>query len=349
MLLRLLLTALLVGWAGLAAAVVEYGPVGAPPVTISEVYLREGVAYVAIEEVLAALSLEGRWDSVDHLYRIETPAGTAVISPGSHFLRVGSRYIPLQHRPRFLDGKLRVPEELVAVQLPRLLQQEVLFVNRNPGVEEPTRSSGGTLDQFFGALLNRQAPPPGSAFRTLAIDAGHGGTDPGVIGLGGAKEKDVTLAIARQLEKRVKMEWGVPVHLCRDGDYSLSLQRRAEELPPTTEVLLQLHVQGAFGPSAHGVMLFVRPGEEAAGGDSLRLARQLEGALREAGLSVAGIEEAPLLPLGRGNLPTVLIELGYLSNPQDLVLLTGAGRDQLVQALYRGVRAFAKAEEEQQP
>lgn len=349
MLLHLLLTVLLAGWSQLALAVVEYGPAGAPPATIRDVYLRDGVAYVAIDEVLAPLGLTGAWDSVEHLYRIETPAGTAVISPGSQFLRVGDRYIPLQHRPRFLDGRLRVPEELAAEQLPRLLRREVTFVNLNPGVSSEPAKTAGTLDQFFGALFNRQPAQAGERFRLLALDAGHGGSDPGVIGPGGVKEKEVALAVARQLEKRVKMEWGVPVHLCRDGDYSLSQQRRVEELPPTTEALLLLHAQGAFGPGPRGVTLFVRPGDSAAGGESLRLARELEAALRADGLTVAGIEEAALLPLGRGNLPTVLVELGYLSNPQDLALLAGAGQERLATALYRGVRAFAKTFEEQQP
>lgn len=342
----ILCTLLLALFPGAVPAVVEYGPAGAPT-TIQEVYMREGVAYLAIEDVLAPLGLSGQWDAVEHVYRVETSAGTVILSPGSHFLRLGDRFVPLEHRPRFIDGRLRVPEELAAVQLPRLLRVEVDFRNLNPGQADPPRPAG-TLDQLFAALLLKKEPQAPAGFRALAIDAGHGGEDPGVIG-GGAKEKDLVLDAARRLEKLAKMEWGIPVYMSRDGDYNVPVQSRFESVRPDTDAMLLLHAAGSFSPAVRGIELFIRPVDEAVGapqeageGGSMRLARKLEAALKAEGLTVTGIYRAPLLPLGRGNLPTVLVELGYLTNPQDLALLTGEGRERIARALLRGARNFAQ-------
>ncbi len=57
----------------------------------------------------------------------------------------------------------------------------------------------------------------------IAIDAGHGGQDPGAIGRGGTHEKDVTLAIARRLAAEINAEDGMRAVLIRDGDYFITL------------------------------------------------------------------------------------------------------------------------------
>jgi N-acetylmuramoyl-L-alanine amidase len=74
----------------------------------------------------------------------------------------------------------------------------------------------------------------------------------------------------------------------------------------------------------------------------MRLARHLAASLKRAGIKVNGIERAPLLPLGRGDLPSVLVELGYLSNPSDLAFLRDDGsREKLAEALFLGLQQFA--------
>jgi N-acetylmuramoyl-L-alanine amidase len=79
----------------------------------------------------------------------------------------------------------------------------------------------------------------------------------------------------------------------------------------------------------------------------MRLALHLSAALKEAGITVNGIERAPLLPLGRGDLPSVLVELGYLSNASDLAMLQEAAiKEKLAESLYRGLKAFAEEQKE---
>ncbi|OGR32365.1 MAG: hypothetical protein A2091_00460 [Desulfuromonadales bacterium GWD2_61_12] len=330
-----------------ATATVEIAIAGRAPTQIGEVYLRDGISYLAIDDLLAPLGLKGRWDAVDHVYRIATPAGSAILSPGSHYLRLGDRAIPLEHKPRFIDGRLRVAEEVAILHLGRLAQQPVDYRNLNPG-QGQTAAKAAPLDQLFAFLLQKKAAPGAAPLRGVAIDPGHGGEDPGVIGKDGSKEKELVLGQARRLEKLLKMQLGIPVYLSRDGDYTLSAQQRFDVATrPDVGLLIQLHAQNSYAPAARGVTLFVRPLDEASSGvvvgegPSMALARRLEAALRDEAIPVLGIVRAPLLPLGRGNLPTVLIELGFLSGDSDLLRLKqDEAQERIAQALLKGIKSF---------
>jgi N-acetylmuramoyl-L-alanine amidase len=331
-----------------ADAAVELALKGRPPVTLTEVYLRDGVSYLAIDDVLAVLELQGDWDSVRHVYTLKTPRGPAVISPGSRYLRQGETFIPLAHQPRFIDGRLRVAEDFVNDQLPAFLDEPVYYRNLNPSA---VRADEGEtpLDRLFAFVLRKKKSADEPALRGIVLDPGHGGQDPGAIGLKGLKEKTVTLGVARRLEKLIKMQTGIPTYLTRNDDYALNLQQRLEAVArPDVDALILLHAQASLSDRPKGVTLVIRPrdevaGEEGAGGEggSMLLAQKLRGALERSGISVTGIVRAPLLPLGRGNLPTVLVEVGYLSNPRDnLRLADPAGQDELAMALLNGLKSF---------
>jgi N-acetylmuramoyl-L-alanine amidase len=189
----------------------------------------------------------------------------------------------------------------------------------------------------------------------VAIDPGHGGQEPGSLGIGGIKEKTVALDVARSLEKQLKMQLGIPVYLTRDGDYALSPEQRLEPATRSdVDVLLQLHAQASSHAETSGIFLFVRTQEEFEGGavpaeqgGSMQLAYNLKKALLKQGLPVIKIVPAPLLPLGRGNLPTVLVEMGYLTNAADVAMLTQTeARNRLVLALYDGLKTFADEQKE---
>jgi len=343
------LLSILLAFATFAEARVELALPGQAPTTIDEVYLRDGASYIAVDDVLAPLGLSGAWDSVEHVYRIKAPTGTAIISPGSHFLRIGERFLPLSTPPRFIDGRLRVADDFVTGPLPSLLGEPVYFRNLDPN-RSTVAEEQSPIDRLFAFLLRKKQPENGPRLRAIVLDPGHGGEDPGTLGAGGSKEKTVALDVAHRLEKKLKMQLGIPIYLSRDGDYSLSPQQRLEAAArPDVDLLLQLHAQSSFSSAARGVTLFVRPREETTEGalargegESIRLARFLAAELNSSGIEVAGIVQAPLLPLGRGDLPTVLVELGYLTNPDDLAQLRDvAGQEKLAGALYAGLKDFA--------
>ena len=333
-------------------AVVEIGPLGSEPMVLEDVYQREGTSFIAIQDVLAALELEGSWDSVAHTFRIRTPHGWAVISPGSQFLKLGDNFVPIAHRPRFIDGKLRVSEVFIQQQLAPLLAGPVHYRNYDPpdaGREQDP------LDRLFAFLLRKQEPARDQGEWVVALDPGHGGKDPGALGAQGSKEKTVNLAVAQRLEKLLKMHQDAPVVLTRDADYAIDLRRRLEiVIEAAADVLLSLHTQAFFNSGPRGIMLYVGPPPEpdiasvlTTVPPSRKLARHLQQALVEAEFIVHGIQAAPLRPLGRGDLPRVLIELGNLGNQEELTMLQDPTRQQdIARALFDGLQSYFQSEQE---
>jgi len=328
-------------------AAVEIALEGEPPTLIEEVYHHDGMAYVAIDDLLPALQLSGQWISVDHVYRIDGAFGSALISPGSRFLRQGGQFEPLEQKPRFMDGRLRVSDEFIRKHLLHRATGRVFYRDLNPGSATVAEESSA-MDRLFSFLLRKKSPTNTPQLLAIAVDPGHGGQDPGSIGLNGVKEKDVTLALAQQLQKQVKMELGIPVYVTRDADYALGLEERLRTAAqPDVDVFLLLHAQSSFSLQTRGVFLYVRPGGPeavaAATDESLLLAEALSAALKKAGFVVQGIVAAPLLPMGQGDLPTVLVEAGFLTNPDDRPILDAVdGQQRFASALFKGLKNFGE-------
>jgi len=333
-------------------ALVEIGRPGSDLLTIEDVYQREGTVFISLEEVLTALGLEGEWDSVAHRYAIKTPHGRVTISPGSQFLRLGDNFVPIVHRPRFIDGKLRVSEDFVLRQLAPLLTVPIRYRNHEPPVAAPEEDP---LDRLFAFLL-RKKPTVGNARQwVVALDPGHGGQETGVLAADGRKEKTVNLAVAQKLEKILKMHQDAPILLTRNDDYAVNADQRLLAVGEAgSDVLLSLHAQSFPSPDVHGITLYIQPETERDAPDGLRgenasrqLADSLLLALREAGFSVNAVRERPVLPLGRGDLPRVLIEMGYLTSPADLAMLFDPQRQQdLARAMFNGLQTFFKKHQE---
>ncbi|MFO7830773.1 MAG: N-acetylmuramoyl-L-alanine amidase [Desulfuromonadaceae bacterium] len=262
-------------------------------------------------------------------------------------MRYGQRYIMLDLPARFIDGRLRIAEQVVLNQLGDQLSDDIYY--RNLSRNKRNRDSGSAdQDQLFSFLLHKQFSQDRQVLRGIALDPAHGGDDVGVMGLQGIKEKDVALKIALDLRRHVKMQLGAPVYLSRNEDYTISDRERlktARENP--VDLLLHLHAQAALNSEQQGIHLYVRTNPEVdplvtfSPDSSMTLALRLSSALREAGFNVREISSTALLPIPRGDLPTVLIELGYLSNTEDVHILTSEGqRQRLVAALLKGMQDF---------
>lgn len=332
---RVVLTLLLLLCAAsFVTAAVEIQLDGEEPVLIRSVYLREGVVFLPLREVLPALHLSGAWDGAKHLYRINASDGEILLAPGSRKLRYGKRSIPLKQAPRFFAGELSVPEEVVITHLPRLLDLEITYANQDVVPAPPELSTEEEPGDVLAAALPLQQ---------IVIDPGHGGDDPGAISPEGVKEKDLTLALALRLEKLLKMEGLASLRLTRDGDYAVSLRRRAGEIrgAAAENLLLSLHASAWKSSQTRGCTIYLLPrsdNEE----ESFLLAQSLANALQGAGVADCGIERATLSPLNRTPFPAILLELGYLTNPDERTLLgSSAGQEGIARALALGVKNYA--------
>jgi N-acetylmuramoyl-L-alanine amidase len=102
--------------------------------------------------------------------------------------------------------------------------------------------------------------PGGRPLRPLviAIDAGHGGQDPGAHGPSGRREKDVTLAIARELARQVNASPGYKAYLTRDSDFFIPLNERARLAKRAgADMFVSIHADAAENPAARGSSVFV--------------------------------------------------------------------------------------------
>lgn len=226
--------------------------------------------------------------------------------------------------------------------------------------------------------------PPGARDLIIAIDAGHGGEDPGAIGKNGTREKDVVLAIARELAAKIANEPGMRSVLTRGGDYFVPLRDRMRRARARqADLFVSVHADSIVDRSIDGSSVYILSqhgaSSEAArwladrenasdliGGVSLDdkgdvLASVLldlsqsaamnasqvaaERVLRE--LAQAGeirkaqVQQAGFMVLKSPDIPSMLVETAYISNPQEEQRLrTPAHQAKLAEAIRRGVHDY---------
>lgn len=106
-------------------------------------------------------------------------------------------------------------------------------------------------------LTNFDRKPSSSRNYIIAIDAGHGGKDPGAIGPKGTREKDVTLAIAKKLKARIDKEPNMRAVLIRDGDYFIPLtNRRTKARQANADLFISVHADAVPRLQAHGSSVY---------------------------------------------------------------------------------------------
>lgn len=124
---------------------------------------------------------------------------------------------------------------------------------------EPQRSPPQDAAKSAENKRSRQGarPPEVERLITIAIDAGHGGEDPGARGRMGTHEKDVTLAIARQLKTLVDAERNMRAVLIRDGDYFVALGERVSKARRLrADLMVSIHADAFVKPHARGSSVF---------------------------------------------------------------------------------------------
>jgi N-acetylmuramoyl-L-alanine amidase len=235
-----------------------------------------------------------------------------------------------------------------------------------------------------------RAPVPAATDRLIiiALDAGHGGEDPGAIGPGGTQEKDVVLRLAHRLRERINAASsnGNPMRafLTRDADFFVPLHTRVDKARRVqADLFISLHADAFFTPRPQGASVFALSQDGASssaarwmsakenkadviGGLNVKArdvqvrralldmstaaqikdSLQLGGAmLREIGrvgkLHKPRVEQAGFAVLKAPDIPSVLVEAAFISNPdEEAKLNSDAYQEQLADALMRGIEAY---------
>jgi N-acetylmuramoyl-L-alanine amidase len=385
------------------------GALFVPPDFLSEVYGRFGnwrLSFDATTGRLAAVERRGRTLPVNadvvHLQGVTTvvlqfperPAYRVDERPGRIVVELPADRVEAARQRPIQDPLVRG----IAIEGQRITLDLV------PGAEAESYTLDGPFRLVFDVHRAAVAtvpqapelgpPTPPEGIRLIVLDPGHGGTESGAIGTSGVAEKDLTLAIARQLKGRLEAALPVRVVLTRDEDAHLPLETRtAIANQNKADLFISLHLNSAFGAAAHGAETYFlsatasderaarsaaaenRPGgPPAAGGEPLgedplydlqlilwdlaqnhflsqsqQLAKLIQGELNSTlDLRDRGVKQAPFVVLMGAAMPAVLVELGFLSNPEeDRRLQDPAYRDELAAALVRAISRYREGVEAQ--
>jgi N-acetylmuramoyl-L-alanine amidase len=218
----------------------------------------------------------------------------------------------------------------------------------------------------------------------IAIDAGHGGEDPGARGASGSHEKHITLAIAKKLKEKIDSEPGMRAVLTRDGDYFIPLHGRvikARKLQ--ADLFVSIHADAFTNPAARGSSVFALSERGATsasarylakkenesdliGGvslndkdpvlartlldlsqtatisDSLKLGKAVLGQIGDINkLHKNHVEQAGFAVLKSPDIPSILVETAFISNPEEERKLNDSGyQDKLVNSILTGIKQY---------
>ena len=232
--------------------------------------------------------------------------------------------------------------------------------------------------------LDNEAPSNRLRDVIIAIDAGHGGEDPGAKGPRGTYEKDVVLALAKQLADMINAEHGMKAVLTRKGDYFLRLRKRISEARKyKADLFVSIHADAFRDPKVHGSSVYVlsqrgssseharwlaeqENASDMIGGVSLDNKENVlvsvlldlsQTASLEASIDVADrvlgglksvgkvhknhVEAAAFAVLKSPDIPSILVETAYISNPQEeKKLRSEAHRHKLAKAIKNGLKTY---------
>ncbi len=213
-------------------------------------------------------------------------------------------------------------------------------------------------------------PDAKRALQIVIVDPGHGGNDTGLRGPAGLLEKDLTLAIAKELEQVLKQSPKLEVFLTRTDDSNPTLLQRARfAVGNRGDILISIHAGASFANAAHGFEIFHLGGRtytnladpRVLGQRALRvrnyaqqssdLATAIGQALSENSSAVSrGIREAPCRLLTSTVMPGVLIEVGQLTNTaEESLLATQEYQTKLAQGIALGIAREAGILSEEAP
>ncbi|MBB1518067.1 N-acetylmuramoyl-L-alanine amidase [Pseudomonas sp. SR9] len=230
--------------------------------------------------------------------------------------------------------------------------------------------------------------PGGKREIVVAIDAGHGGEDPGALGPGKKLfEKNVTLAISKELQRQINAEKGFRAELVRTGDYFIPLRRRTEiARKKGADLFVSIHADAAPRAAAFGASVFALSDRGATSETARWLAdsenqsdliggagnvslddkdRMLAGVLLDLSMTASlssslnvgqkvlsnmgsitplhkrRVEQAGFMVLKSPDIPSILVETGFISNPNEARKLSSHSHQQaLARSITTGVKQF---------
>ena len=367
----------LIGSLVLLVATVAFGPAHAAPVAVKDIRVWAGP-----DATRLVFDLSG---PVDHtLATLQNPDRVVVdlvgarADNGGRALPEARGFVKQLRMAAQSNGNLRVVIDLSAPAKPRSFDvaPNETYGHRLVVDLAPASAAAPTIVKSTDEANGRDV--------IIAIDAGHGGVDPGSIGKRGTHEKSVTLAIARRLKERIDREPGMRAVLTRDSDTFIELRERiVRARRQQADMFVSVHADSYKDRSVAGSSVYVLSARGASdesarwladrenaadlvGGVSLDdkdsvLASVLldlsQGASMSASVNAAdkvmdelysignvtrrGVKHAGFLVLKSPDIPSILVETAFISNPtEEARLIDPRHQQRLAEAIHAGIRAY---------
>nr|WP_230968215.1 N-acetylmuramoyl-L-alanine amidase [Nostoc sp. WHI] len=324
------------------------------PATIESVQLADNGTQLLIRAD-KTLSATGAWDRSSGLFRITIT--NANLDPGvtGPIFAANSPILRVRLQPQEPNTVIVLVQPAAGVQIgqPNQISDQLLALpiqgSRRivalPG--RPPLALPGLPPPNRGPFPDPNNPNPQPLFppqrranngrMVVLIDPGHGGKDPGAVGLGGLREKDIILSISRRIAEILQQN-GVQVVMTRDSDYFVTLPGRVQLAErANADVFVSIHAN-AVGPGRSDVS-----GLETYYYDSgLSLARSVHNSiLQSVNVRDRGVRRARFFVLRKSSMPSILVETGYLTGREDNAKLrNSAYQNQMAEAIARGILQY---------
>jgi N-acetylmuramoyl-L-alanine amidase len=253
-----------------------------------------------------------------------------------------------------------------------------------PSVPLPPATASSAVADELRAVRAAHAPESQVRDVIIAVDAGHGGVDPGATGPTGTHEKNVTLAIARALAARLDATPGMHAVLTRDGDYFVPLRDRMERARAAhADLFVSIHADSVIDHAIDGSSVYILSERGASSEAARRLADQENAVDLKGGISLAAqapalrsvlmdlsqnasmaqsgeaaqdvlgaldrvgavrkrvVQQAAFVVLKSPDVPSMLVETAYISNPSEERRLRDPTQQQrLAEAIFSGIADY---------
>lgn len=224
----------------------------------------------------------------------------------------------------------------------------ILYFFTNPNHDTPS------TEEEPSSEFQTEETTPSVSYPVLVLDAGHGGKDPGKVGINGILEKDINLSIVKKLQSLLEKE-GFTIYLTRDSDQLLapltSTSQKKDDMIARIKMVsdinpfftISIHQNSFTDPSTCGPQVFFYKDSEA----SATMAHVLQDVLNtqltpEKNRAPQANQNYYLLT--RTPTPTVIVECGFLSNPTEADLLAqDSYQEKVAHAIFLGIMSYYEA------
>ena len=275
------------------------------------------------------------WDPTSKRAILEKGEESLIIEPGQKIAIVSGSPKTMEFEAFIKNKEIYIPKSFFIKELKPILAEQEIIVEEHEDIakHEANLSKNNILHDVKSKFSN---------FCVL-IDPGHGGRDPGAIGINKIQEKKITLEIAKKLAYYLK-QTGIKTIFTRDKDEYVSLDKRVEMANKSKcDCFISIHLNSFGQKTVSGFEIWIsQNNKDKRDKDSQLLARWIERYIsQKTNLKNRGVRKSKFRVIHETTIPAVLVECCFISNSSDVEWLLKEGSvDKIAHSIYLGTLGY---------